>query len=203
MIQFFAVFSLLVLACAPLSPAAGSARRAFPFQNETLRYSVNWPSGLSLGEATMTARKTGDGGWNFDMSLDAGVPGFADHRQLQLVGRRRGSLLHELERDISHGSEEGHARRPTFDQKNSARRTGATVLPAGRRQERFRHSDLRARRADVPIFRAARNGAGTSAAGAEGILRLGATTCSMEYTGAHEYHGGRQAGGHRSRDRHR
>jgi len=49
---------------------------------ETLHYSVNWPSGLSLGEATLrsdrTAGATGSApGWDFELSLDAGVPGFA------------------------------------------------------------------------------------------------------------------------------
>ncbi len=50
--------------------------------SETLHYSVNWPSGLSLGEATLrserTAGSTGSApGWEFELNLDAGVPGFA------------------------------------------------------------------------------------------------------------------------------
>jgi uncharacterized protein DUF3108 len=49
---------------------------------ETLHYSVNWPSGLSLGEATLrsdkTAGSTGSApGWDFELNLDASVPGFA------------------------------------------------------------------------------------------------------------------------------
>ena len=49
---------------------------------ETLHYSVNWPSGLSLGEATLrsdrTVGRTGSApGWDFELNLDAGVPGFA------------------------------------------------------------------------------------------------------------------------------
>lgn len=48
---------------------------------ETLHYSVNWPSGLSLGEATLRSDRTGDGtgsegGWDFELNLDASVPGF-------------------------------------------------------------------------------------------------------------------------------
>jgi len=47
----------------------------FPFTNETLSYTVNWPSGLSLGESHMTA--TSDlSGWHYELSLDAGIPGF-------------------------------------------------------------------------------------------------------------------------------
>jgi hypothetical protein len=45
-IQRLILISVLV---APLLPAADSPT-GFPFQNETLRYSINWPSGLSLGE---------------------------------------------------------------------------------------------------------------------------------------------------------
>ena len=49
---------------------------------ETLHYSVNWPSGLSLGEATLSSNRTAGStgsapGWEFDLNLDAGVPGFA------------------------------------------------------------------------------------------------------------------------------
>ena len=49
---------------------------------ETLHYSVNWPSGLSLGEATLRSDRTAGGtasasGWDFELNLDAGVPGFA------------------------------------------------------------------------------------------------------------------------------
>ena len=49
---------------------------------ETLHYSVNWPSGLSLGEATLrsdqiVSAKWSAPGWTFELNLDAGVPGFA------------------------------------------------------------------------------------------------------------------------------
>jgi hypothetical protein len=49
---------------------------------EVLHYSINWPSGLSLGEATLSSERTGEGtattaGWDFDLNLDASVPGFA------------------------------------------------------------------------------------------------------------------------------
>ena len=58
-----------------------------PVGAETLHYSINWQSGLSLGEASLLAEKlsaepaseTGAGqasGWKFEMALDAAVPGF-------------------------------------------------------------------------------------------------------------------------------
>ncbi|MCU1334422.1 MAG: hypothetical protein JWO19_3 [Bryobacterales bacterium] len=53
---------------------------------EVLHYSINWPSGLSMGEASLRSDRTGDGtasmpGWEFELNLDASVPGFAirDH----------------------------------------------------------------------------------------------------------------------------
>jgi len=49
---------------------------------ETLHYSIEWPSGLSLGEATLRSDRTAGGtgsapGWEFELVLDASVPGFA------------------------------------------------------------------------------------------------------------------------------
>jgi len=55
---------------------------------ESLRYSINWPSGLSLGEATLDTTRTREQGaakgpenWSFAMDIDASIPGFAvrDH----------------------------------------------------------------------------------------------------------------------------
>jgi hypothetical protein len=58
-----------------------------PVGAETLHYSINWQSGLSLGEASLLSEKlsaepageAGGGqasGWKFEMALDAAVPGF-------------------------------------------------------------------------------------------------------------------------------
>lgn len=49
---------------------------------ETLHYSIEWPSGLSMGEATLRSDRTAGGtesapGWEFELNLDASVPGFA------------------------------------------------------------------------------------------------------------------------------
>ena len=64
------------------------ALMGFPAGAETLHYSVNWQSGLSLGEGSLRSEKLpadpdlapgGDkaGGWKFEMMLDAAVPGFS------------------------------------------------------------------------------------------------------------------------------
>jgi hypothetical protein len=44
-------------------------------QEEVLKYSLNWPSGLSLGDATLTS-KLSNGGGTMTFSLEALVPGF-------------------------------------------------------------------------------------------------------------------------------
>ena len=56
----FLASPFLMAAAAPIPPPTPTG---FPFTNETLNYTVNWPSGLSLGEAHMTATraKTADG----------------------------------------------------------------------------------------------------------------------------------------------
>jgi hypothetical protein len=60
--------------------ALAAHAQPFPPQDESLRYSVNWPSGLSLGEAMLSAHHAASG-WELDLDLDADVPGFAiaDH----------------------------------------------------------------------------------------------------------------------------
>jgi len=47
-----------------------------PVSAESLRYSINWASGLSLGEATLRADK-GKEAWDFEVTMDASIPGFA------------------------------------------------------------------------------------------------------------------------------
>ena len=68
----------VLLAC----QARAAAQAEFPQNDETLVYSVNWPSGLSLGEAQFQAKKVkaADGvqdRWDLRLTLDASVPGFS------------------------------------------------------------------------------------------------------------------------------
>lgn len=60
----------------PVFGLAQDAPPKVPGNAETLHYSVNWPSGLSLGEATLTASR-GAERVEFTFVLDASVPGFA------------------------------------------------------------------------------------------------------------------------------
>ena len=52
--------------------AAATAIAADP---EELRYVINWPSGLALGEAQLRATPQG-AGLKFDLKIDAAIPGF-------------------------------------------------------------------------------------------------------------------------------
>lgn len=57
---------------APAVPAAPAAPAP---KSESLRFNLNWPSGLSLGEGELTST-IGAGGWTFAMKLDAAIPAF-------------------------------------------------------------------------------------------------------------------------------
>jgi hypothetical protein len=98
--------SFVILGWASSVPAA--AQTGFPFTNETLHYTVNWPTGLSLGEAHMSAaHNKGPNGkgdeWEFQLSLDAAVPGFAvgDHYR-STASSDLCSV--QFEKDFTHGS---------------------------------------------------------------------------------------------------
>jgi hypothetical protein len=97
----FGVVAFVHTAFAQTSPAK-PVLTGFPFTNESLAYTVNWPSGLTLGEAHLSA--TGiTTGWRFELSLDAGIPGFA------VKDTYRSSASAELcsesfSKDMAHGS---------------------------------------------------------------------------------------------------
>jgi hypothetical protein len=90
--------------------AAPVAESTLP--NETLHYSVNWPSGVSLGEATLSATSSAQTGsaqgstperMHFQFDLDAGVPGFAVSDRFRSLAS--GSFCSaEFQKTTSHGS---------------------------------------------------------------------------------------------------
>jgi hypothetical protein len=57
-------------------PSQAGALSGFPFTDEDLNYSINWPTGSSLGEAHLRAKRSG-ANWDFTLTLEASVPGFA------------------------------------------------------------------------------------------------------------------------------
>jgi len=118
---------LLFSALTPLL-AAGDQLSGFPFQNETLRYNVNYASGLSLGEATFTAHKSGNGGWSLEAEINVGIPG------LPIADKYRSSMgadycSVELNRELSRGAKK-NTEKTTFDQKGG-HATRQTLFPLG------------------------------------------------------------------------
>jgi len=99
-------FRIFRTALALLATFAGAAPTgSSPFQNERLRFNVNWPSGLSLGEAEMSAAppKTETASpSNFAFNLDAGIPGFmvSDRYRSQASAE---FCSEEFHRTTSHG----------------------------------------------------------------------------------------------------
>jgi hypothetical protein len=93
---------------------------------EVLHYSINWPSGLSLGEASLRSDRTGEGtavtpGWDFELNLDASVPGFAirdDYRSTANLDFCSG----QLQKKISRGARKNEERVTFQPDKDTATR---------------------------------------------------------------------------------
>jgi hypothetical protein len=98
----------------------------FPFTNETLNYTVNWPSGLALGEAHMIATQiqsspNGPAQWAFKLTLDAAMPGFAvSDRYTATASLDLCSAM--FDRDFTHGTRKSHERNDFDPQAGVARR---------------------------------------------------------------------------------
>jgi hypothetical protein len=71
-------------------------------QPASLHYNLNWPSGLSLGEASLTAQKTA-AGWEFELTVDAAIPGFHISDRFHSVTNPQLCSL-GFSREISQGS---------------------------------------------------------------------------------------------------
>lgn len=82
-----------------------------PASAETLHYVINWPSGLSLGEATITfnSQAAASGpksavAWSSDFEIDASLPGFAitDHYHSSAEGKDMCSV--KLDKTVRRGA---------------------------------------------------------------------------------------------------
>jgi len=82
---------------------------------ESLRYSINWASGLSLGEATLRADK-GKEGWDFEVTMDASIPGFALRDDYHSNSTPDLCSI-ELDKTFTHGAKKADEK-ITFDQQN-------------------------------------------------------------------------------------
>jgi hypothetical protein len=110
--------AFLALLFALVLPVA--AQTGFPFQDESLHYSVNWPSGLSLGDASFTAQHTTTG-WNLSATLDAIFPGFPLKDKYQSSVTSNLCSL-ELNRDITHGPKKSKEKTVFDPQRGKAQR---------------------------------------------------------------------------------
>jgi len=103
-----------------------------PAAEETLVYTVNWPSGLSLGESRMLARRAGDR-WDLEFVLEAAVPGFDVNDQYRSVAAADYCSL-EFEKRLAHGKKKARERTSFDIQKGLATREtldggGKTEIP--------------------------------------------------------------------------
>jgi hypothetical protein len=105
------IFLALVAALSLAHPAA--AQTGFPFQEESLQYTINYASGLSLGDANFSAHKTATG-WDFTVTVDASVAGFSikDKYTSNMIAAYCST---ELRRGMVHGAKTT-TDKTTFDQ---------------------------------------------------------------------------------------
>jgi hypothetical protein len=137
MTYFIRQLGVLTLFLAALA-ISGAPNVGAGFDNEQLRYSINWPSGLSLGEAQLRAARlkpTADvpERRHLEFDIDASVPGFA------VSDRYRSDTSldfcsAEFQRKAAHGRKKTDEK-TTFDQQHgtATRETtggGKTDLPA-------------------------------------------------------------------------
>ena len=91
-----------------------------PVSAESLRYTINWQSGLSLGEVDLgTERSHAKDAqpWQFSLSLDASVPGYPMRDQYRSSATPEMCAI-QFDKDYQHGSRKGKEQL-TFDQKKN------------------------------------------------------------------------------------
>lgn len=107
-----------LIAAILFSAICGAAE--FPAGDETLNYTINWPSGLSLGEGHLRAHRAADR-WEFEMTIEATIPAFgiSDRYHSEATGN---FCSLEFDKQTIHGKKKSHEK-VTFDsRKNVARR---------------------------------------------------------------------------------
>jgi hypothetical protein len=112
---------LLAAGIAFLLTSAASAQTGFPFQDEALRYTINWPSGLSVGDAAFTAKHTTTGGWNLSAVLEGAFPGFPLKDTYRSTVTSNLCTL-EFERDIIHGTRKSREKTVFEPERGKAKR---------------------------------------------------------------------------------
>ena len=171
-------------------PAVGGAASqsaekpaGFPWQNETLHYTMNWQSGLPVGDVYFTARKSDGGGWSFEVSGNAGVPGFAVNDKYRSSTAGADLCSTAFERETDHVGRKGREK-STFDQRAG---TGlrVTLLPEGGGQSDFFIGTCARDAVAYSYFARLELGQGRVPASAQTYLGAAYAT-SMVYTGAQD-----------------
>ena len=128
--MFPAVHVWFVLLLTPATFGGG-----FPVSDESLSYTVNWPTGLSLGEGRMTASHSpatsnSPDRWNFQLTLDAAIPGFAvsDRYRSSASG---GFCSTSIEKESTHGLRKSQEKTVV----DAARRIAERSTPGGGKSE--------------------------------------------------------------------
>lgn len=127
----FRVIALTALCALPFEaqPSSPPALTGFPFADEDLNYTINWPGGLSLGDAHLHAKRAGPN-WNFSFTLNASIPGF-DVRDTYRGESGSDFCSISFDRATAHGSRQV-ADKETIDKE---RRVVTRVTSSGGRSE--------------------------------------------------------------------
>lgn len=126
LVVWSAALACSLMASALSFAAAQPALTGFPFTDEDLNYSITWPGGANLGEAHLHAKRAGTD-WNFTMTLDARIPGFAvndTYRSDTASEPGRDLCSASFDRSISHGTH-------VLKQKETIDRDRGTVSRSG------------------------------------------------------------------------
>lgn len=92
------------------------------FHNEKLQYSLNWPSGLSLGEAQMQAEKVAPDRWEAELKLDGSLPGVPLRDRFRSVATSALCSI-EFEKTAEHGPRKTREKTEFDAERGTATRT--------------------------------------------------------------------------------
>ncbi len=159
--------------------ATANAQQGFPFTNESLKYTIVYTSGLSLGEADFSATKS-PMGWEFAASVNASVPGFSmvDHL---LASATNEMCSTQFTRDLSNGRKKTREK-TTFDEK-TGKGHRVTTMPADGGETTFTIPSC-ARDALTYVFYGRRELGQGRVPHAQEVYFGGTYSARMDYTGA-------------------
>ena len=87
---------------------AATGLTGFPFTAENLRYSLNWPTGIALGEAQLHSKSAvpAGSGWSLEMTLSGGIPGF-EVKDTYTANASADFCTDDFSRQFAHGKRKG------------------------------------------------------------------------------------------------